>query len=47
VAHNGAESPLDNVVFPLLSKESALAVTGDSKGGRVNRQFSFIAIGEQ
>lgn len=41
------ESPLDNVAFPQLNNGSAVAVTGDSQGNKGNRNFSFIAIGQQ
>jgi hypothetical protein len=41
------ENPLDGIVFPYLNQGSATALTGDSSGGKTDRQFSFIAIGEQ
>ncbi len=37
--------PVDNVVFPFLTKGAATAITGDAKGNQLDRSFSFIAIG--
>ncbi|WP_299627981.1 hypothetical protein [uncultured Tenacibaculum sp.] len=41
------ENPLDNVVFPYINQGSTTALTADSSGHKKDRQFSFIAIGEQ
>lgn len=42
---NLGESPVDNVVFPLVDTGSATAITGDSNGNHQDRNFSFIAVG--
>jgi hypothetical protein len=42
-----SEDTIDNVVFPVLSTMSAVALTGDSKGNKTDRGFSFIVIGNQ
>jgi hypothetical protein len=41
------EDPRDNVAFPFVSNGAATVVTGDSGGNQVDRNFSFIAIGEE
>jgi hypothetical protein len=40
-----SESPLDNIVFPVVGTDSAIAVVGDASGKRQDRSFAFIAIG--
>jgi hypothetical protein len=37
----------DNIVFPTLASNAAIALTGNSNGVKANRSFSFIAIGFQ
>lgn len=39
------ENPCDNVVFPLVDQTGLTAVTGDSGGNHVDRNFAFMAIG--
>lgn len=41
------QNPLDNIVFPKLHRDYCTAKTADSSGTATDRQFSFIAIGEQ
>lgn len=39
------QAATDNVVFPSVAPDSAIAITGGGDGAHVHRAFSFIAIG--
>lgn len=40
------QNTLDNVVFSIVDTRNAIAYTGATDGHRVDRSFSFIAVGE-
>lgn len=43
---NTGEANTDGIVFPMLSSQNAVAITGDNTGAQQDRNFSFIAAGE-
>lgn len=43
---NDKQNTLDNVVFPVVNVNLATALTGATDGSHVDRNFSFIAVGE-
>ncbi|MGB0506908.1 MAG: hypothetical protein ACPGGK_12000 [Pikeienuella sp.] len=43
--YGNGENALDNVIIPKIAAANFTAITGDSCGNHVDREFSFIATG--
>ncbi|MEQ6123239.1 hypothetical protein AAON49_03430 [Pseudotenacibaculum sp. MALMAid0570] len=41
------QNPLDGVIFPYINQGAVTAITAGADGRKQDRQFSFIAIGEE